>query len=125
MTGRKLDVEKFRQMLLDHRARFQAQARRLRRRSSLADQSDEVSELADYDDHPADVASETFEREKALAIDENVDDLIARVDRAIEKIDAGTYGICDRCGNGIGRARLEALPYAAFCIECQDIVDGR
>lgn len=125
MTTRKLDIEKFRKALLDERERLLAQSRRLQRRNNIADQSDEYGELSDYDNHPADAASETFEREKDLAIDENTDDIVESIDRALEKIETGTYGICDRCGNEISKARLEALPYAAFCIECQDIVEGR
>ena len=125
MAKRKLDVEKFKQLLLDERARLEEQSKRFQRRASLADQSDEAGELADYDNHPADAASDTFEREKNLAIDQNTTDLIESIDRAIEKIDIGTYGICDRCGNEISKARLEVVPYAAFCVECQDIEEGR
>jgi YteA family regulatory protein len=125
MMDRKLDIEKFRQMLLEEQAHLLAKVKRLHNRSSLSDQSDEVSELSDYDNHPADAASETFEREKDLAIDENLDDLISRVERALEKIDAGNYGVCDRCGKEISRERLKVLPHATFCVECQDAVEGR
>lgn len=125
MATRRLDIEKFKEILVNERARLVEQAKRLQRRSSAEDQSDELSELADYDNHPADAATETFEREKDLAMDENVDDMIEGIDRALQKIEAGNYGICDRCGKEISKGRLEAVPYAAFCIECQDIVEGR
>ena len=125
MAKRKLDVEKFRKLLLEERARLEEQSKRFQRLASSADQSDESSELADYDNHPADAASDTFEREKNLALDQNTNDLIENIDRAMEKIEAGNYGICDRCGNEISKARLEVIPYAAFCVECQDIVEGR
>jgi YteA family regulatory protein len=125
MAQRRLDTEKFREVLLEERNRLVAKARRIRGRTSVADQTDEVGDLADYDNHPADAASETFEREKDLAIDENMDNLLYRIDRAIEKIDNGTYGVCDRCGREISRERLKVLPFASFCIECQDIVEGR
>lgn len=125
MATRKLDMEKFRKILMYERTRLVEQSKRLQRRSSAADQADETSELADYDNHPADAATETFEREKDLAIDENIDDMIEGIDRALEKIEEGNYGICDRCGREISKGRLEAVPYAAFCIECQDIAEGR
>lgn len=125
MATRRLDVEKFREILMNERTRLIEQSKRLQRRSSVADQSDETGELADYDNHPADAATETYEREKDLAMDENIDDMIESIDRALEKIEAGNYGICDRCGNEISKGRLEVIPYAAFCIECQDIVEGR
>lgn len=123
MAQRRLDVDKFREMLLLERRRLLAKSRRMRNKDE--DQSDELSELADYDNHPADAATETFEREKDLAIDENVERLIARIDRAMEKIDNGSYGICDRCGREISRERLKVLPHATFCVECQDLVEGR
>ena len=56
-------------------------------------------ELADYDNHPADAASETFERTKDHALDENFREIIERIDEALRKIEDGTYGVCDRCGN--------------------------
>jgi RNA polymerase-binding transcription factor DksA len=57
--------------------------------------------------------------------DENIDDIIDMVDRALQKIDQGSYGVCDRCGREISKGRLDALPYAVYCIDCQDIVEGR
>lgn len=44
---------------------------------------------------------------------------IEKIDRALEKIDEGTYGICESCGHGIRRVRLRALPFATLCVECQ------
>jgi len=125
MAQKGLDVEKFKALLEEERARLIENARRLRRHASDSDQADEASELSDYDDHPADAATDTFEREKEMAINANLDYLLQKVDRALEKIEAGTYGLCDRCGGKIGRERLEALPHAVFCIECQDLVEGR
>jgi len=125
MATRKLDVEKYRQVLLEEKDRLTSQSKRIQKRNSFADQSEELSELAHYDNHPADAATETFEREKDLAIDENTDYLLERINRALEKIDEGTYGICDRCGNPIAKLRLDAVPHASFCIECQDIIEGR
>ncbi len=125
MATRRLDIEKFKEALLRDRERLCSESKRIARRNSEENQADEVSELADYDNHPADYATETFEREKDLALDRNVDDLIANIDRALGKIEAGTYGICDRCEREISRERLKALPYATFCIDCQDIVEGR
>jgi len=125
MARKALDVEKFRILLEEERARLIENARKLRRRASDSDQADESSELSDYDNHPADAATDTFEREKEMAINDNLDYLLQEVDRALEKIAAGTYGLCDRCGGRIGVERLNALPHAVFCIECQDLIEGR
>lgn len=73
--------------------------------------------------HPADEATDVFLREQSLALNNNAADLIAQIDDALTRINAGAYGICDRCGREIGAERLEAKPYARLCIECQSIVE--
>lgn len=73
--------------------------------------------------HPADDASEVFLRERNVALRGNTQDLIAQVDAALERLDEGGYGTCARCGNQINPERLEALPYAIYCVSCQAIVD--
>jgi DnaK suppressor protein len=73
--------------------------------------------------HVADDASEVFTRERNLALRGNAHDLLEQVDAAIERIDQGRYGICARCGKQIGADRLEALPYAIYCIDCQSQVE--
>jgi RNA polymerase-binding transcription factor DksA len=83
------------------------------------------SELADYDNHPADAGSETFEKEKDVAILDNYRDVLGKMDEALGKIDRGTYGNCDRCGREIMKGRLDAIPYAIYCVECQDIIEGQ
>ena len=72
----------------------------------------EGSELADYDQHPADTASETFEREKDLSILEQLEEELAELEAALARIDDGTYGIDEVTGDAIDPARLEALPTA-------------
>ena len=69
------------------------------------------------DDESADAGTATFEREKELSIEQNVRDLIQKIDRARKRIEAGTYGICERCGKPIEKARLKALPYVDLCIK--------
>jgi len=73
--------------------------------------------------HIADDATEVFGRERDLALRGNAQDLLAQVDAAIERIKEGRYGICARCGQQIAPERLEALPYAIYCITCQALVE--
>jgi len=70
------------------------------------------SELADYDQHPADSASQTFELERELGILEDLENELAELQAALERIDNGTYGIDEVTGEPIDPARLEALPTA-------------
>jgi RNA polymerase-binding protein DksA len=81
-----------------------------------ASQSDLSGDVG-IDDESADAGTATFEREKELSIEQNVRDLIQKIDRALKRIDDGTYGICERCGNPIEKARLKALPYVDLCIK--------
>ena len=71
------------------------------------------------DQHPGDVGTATFSRELDLSLQENTERLLSHVDRALEKIEEGTYGICDHCGRPIEEARLGALPYATLCLKDQ------
>ena len=82
----------------------------------------ERNELADYDDdHPADTGTELFLREQDMALVKNARDILARIARAGQKMDEGTYGICDRTHKPIPVERLEAIPYATLTVEAQAI----
>ena len=80
---------------------------------------DSVQELSSYDNHPADLGSETFERSKDLALLDNARELRRKVRAALRRIEEGTYGRCTACGAEIDPDRLEALPYADLCLACQ------
>lgn len=111
--------------LLAEQERLEAELHEIVERTAKAGDFERISELSSYDDHPADLASETFEREKDLALESNIQNLLEKVNNAIEKIDEGTYGICDSCGVEINQNRMEALPWAALCVNCQDRLEGR
>jgi DnaK suppressor protein len=71
-------------------------------------------------------ASQVFAQQRDLALHDKMAKELALVDAALARLDAGTFGTCLRCGNDIAPARLEALPWAAYCIACQKLVaDGR
>ncbi len=61
----------------------------------------------------------TYERERNLSLLDNARDLLDRVEAALSKVDAGTYGKCESCGKSIEAARLKALPHATLCIACK------
>jgi RNA polymerase-binding transcription factor len=73
--------------------------------------------------HAADDATEVFTRERNLALRSNTQDLLAQVETALQRLEEGTYGICARCGQEIAPERLEALPYASYCIKCQSEIE--
>jgi RNA polymerase-binding transcription factor DksA len=82
------------------------------------------SELSSLDQHPGDMATETVEREKDQSVLEHFDASLADVDDAIVRLDAGTYGLCERGGDHpVGEERLEALPAARYCVTHQAEVE--
>jgi DnaK suppressor protein len=64
-------------------------------------------------------SNESMEMEKRLALDSRLNTLLAEVNRAIQKLEIGTYGVCDSCSKTIDPARMEALPQAILCLECR------
>jgi RNA polymerase-binding transcription factor DksA len=75
--------------------------------------------------HPADVGSDAFEREKDFSILETVEAELHDVERALTRLDEGTYGTCEACGCDLPDERLEAVPAARFCVEHQAASEAR
>jgi RNA polymerase-binding protein DksA len=111
--------------LLDEQERLETELHELMERTSSDIDTERAAEISSYDDHPADLASETFEREKDLALESNITDLLVKVNTALEKIEEGSYGLCDLCGMEINPERIKALPWASLCRDCQGRAEGR
>ncbi len=96
-------------------------------RAQLLDQVQELDAEADvnnwreggFDDDPADAGSASFERETAQSLSNHSRRLLTQIDDALRRMDAGSYGLCERCGEAIEPERLEAIPYATMCMECK------
>jgi DnaK suppressor protein len=76
-------------------------------------------------DDQADAGSKTFEREQELSIANNRRDLLLQMERAMERLDAGTYGRCESCSQPIPKARLQAFPSATLCVRCKQREERR
>ena len=87
------------------------------------DQRESLEELSSYDQHQADVATETFEREKDLSILDSVEGELADIEHALQRLDDGTYGTCEACGKPIGDDRLEAMPATRYCLDDQALAE--
>ena len=81
--------------------------------------------VADAGDDQADAGAKTFEREHELALTHNARELLAQNERALARIEAGTYGVCESCGEPIGKARLQAFPRATLCVACKQREERR
>jgi DnaK suppressor protein len=81
--------------------------------------------VGDAGEDQADVGAKTFEREHELALIHNSRELLIQSERAIARIEAGTYGTCESCGEAIGKARLQAFPRATLCVKCKQREERR
>lgn len=86
-------------------------------RARLRDQLTEMGHL-DFDDGFADTGQVTAERGEVEALAASLHETLRDTEEALEKLDAGTYGLCENCGDPITAARLEAVPMARHCIAC-------
>jgi DnaK suppressor protein len=106
------------QVLAGYRTRLTAE------RDALLTQARDLEEAADtaaagevgFDEEYADAGTVTFERERDLSLSQNARDLIEKIERALERMDQGTFGRCQACGRPIEPERLDALPYATYCL---------
>ncbi len=80
----------------------------------------EASGENNYRDHMADQGSATFARELDMTLEENAREVLRQIERALERLESGEYGVCIRCGKAIDVSRLEAIPTADLCITCKE-----
>jgi YteA family regulatory protein len=109
----------FEDLLRRERERLEKYALGIEETGLDASQRDSTGELSLYDNHPADVGSEVFERAKDLALINDAELKIRAVDDALAKMISGRYGYCDLCGAEIPEERLEAVPYTTMCQRCK------
>jgi RNA polymerase-binding protein DksA len=115
MSETTIDTARFRQLLEEERARIASSLEHLHasNSTSLDDETDEIPS----DNHLGDTATATVDREIDYGLEEGAEQTLAAIDAALERIEAGTYGTCERCGKPIGEERLEAIPHATLCID--------
>ncbi len=81
--------------------------------------------VGDAGDDSADAGAKTYQREHDLALTHNARELLAQNERALARMAEGTYGVCESCGNPIGKARLQAFPRANLCVPCKQREERR
>jgi DnaK suppressor protein len=119
-----IDTDRFRRILEDERTRVRAAIENLHAEHP-GSMTDETGEDAVYDNHLADTATDTYDRELDYTLEENSEHVLSEIDAALRRIDDGSYGQCTNCRRQIPEERLEARPYATLCIDCQRQREGR
>ena len=116
------------QELAEVRKELEAEAAGLRQDISTAE-SEIAARLGDAvgdaGDDSADAGAKTFQREHELALTQNARELLTQIERALARIEDGSYGVCESCGEAIGKARLQAFPRAVLCVSCKQREERR
>jgi len=111
-----LDMERFRGLLVEERERI-ASAIEFLHQQNPGSLEDETGDETQGDDHLADSATATHDREVDYGLEDDAENVLRQIDEALERIEAGTYGTCRVCGRPIGEERLEARPWTDLCID--------
>jgi len=111
------EIEQFRQLLLQKRSELLGDVSTLHNEALKKDRRDAAGDLSSMPIHMADLGTDNFELEFTLGLIEGERAILREIDAALDRIRAGTYGICEATGKPIGRARLRAKPWARYCYE--------
>jgi RNA polymerase-binding transcription factor DksA len=84
---------------------------------------DTSGELSGYSLHMADAGTDNFDREFALSLVSNEQEALYEIEESLKRLDAGTFGICEMCEKPIRKERLEAVPFAKNCVQCQSLLE--
>ena len=118
------EIKELKEQLLEERRDRRAQFDELQQSTFGTNQSDLTGEMG-FDEEYADAGTATFERERDLPLLNNLRDLVERIDKALAKIEDGTFGICEECGDEIGIKRLEARRVTDLCVKCKEDEEQR
>jgi len=118
-----LDIEHFHDLLDDERERLLRVERDLAENSRQA--KDSLESFSDSDDVPADIAAQASEREEDQIMGQSVHQTLNQIEMALERVEDGTFGVCEMCGTDIPEQRLERIPWVATCVDCQRMIEER
>jgi DnaK suppressor protein len=112
------EIKHFRRRLLALKKRLGGDLSELEEEAMRPVGGEHSGSLSDVPVHPADLSAVEYEEEVALGLLENEAQLLVEVNDALARIEQGTYGRCEDCGQEISTERLEVVPYARYCVRC-------
>ena len=118
-SARKLDLDRLRGLLFEERKRVLEELGYIEDNYLGKTPREATGSVSAYSMHPADQGTDSIEQEKAYMIGAASGAVLEDIDEALRKIDGQAFGLCERCGKEISGERLEAVPYARFCVECK------
>src|SRR4051812_13772617 len=114
----KVQLETYRQKLLTLGKRLQGNVESIQNEAFRKTGGEASGSLSNAPLHLADLGSDSFEQEMSLGVLENEEQMLEQIAEALTRIEQGTFGRCQECGQEIGTERLQALPYTPHCIDC-------
>jgi DnaK suppressor protein len=111
------DIEHFKQMLLEKRGEILANVNEMEDETLKKSRLNAAGDLSSMPIHMADIGSDNYEQEFTLGLMDSERKLLKEIDDALQRVEQGTYGICEGTGRQIHKARLEAQPWARYCVE--------
>lgn len=112
------DVQAFREILLGLRSRLRSDLDRMTDEALHQGAGEAAGALSTLPSHLADIGTESYDQDFALGLIENEQETLQQIDEALQRIEDGTFGVCQECGQPIAKPRLLAIPYASTCINC-------
>ena len=117
-----LDIAHFRDRLIEEMTRLEEERDYVRR--SASDMDGNLPEDAEGEEDTADLASSLMDKDMDMGVEEEIEETLSAIEHAFQKIEDGTYGICDVSGQPIPKGRLELLPWASLTAQMQSMAEG-
>jgi RNA polymerase-binding protein DksA len=115
---KKADIKVYRERLIALRVRLRGDVSQMAEATLKKSRTEANGDLSSMPIHMADIGSDNFEQEFTLSLMENGEGTLGLIEKALERIEEGTYGVCEECGAKIPKTRLNAILYATMCIKC-------
>ncbi|MHC4131671.1 MAG: TraR/DksA family transcriptional regulator [Planctomycetota bacterium] len=119
----KEELNNFKKLLLEKRLEILSDVSKIENESLKKSRMDATGDLSNVPIHMADIGTDNFEQEFALDLMDSERKLLDEIHRALERIEDGTYGICEGTGKRIPKARLKAQPWARYCVEYARMIE--
>lgn len=116
----KKELNEFKKLILKRKEEVVEELRHISEDTLKKSQKESSGDISGYTFHMADVATDSYDREFSLGLASTESELLYGLEDAFKKIEEGTFGICEDCKSNIAKTRLKAVPYARFCVKCQE-----
>ena len=119
------DINSYKERLLALRARLRGDVNQMAESTLKKNRTESNGDLSSMPIHMADLGSDNFEQEFTLSLLQSEEGTLGQIESALERIEDGTYGVCEECGVRIPKKRLDAIPFAVMCVRCASQNEGR